>query len=101
MAAPHCSRVGGNFSLGPKDIFAFCNGAIRVDAAENRSANTNLAVVDDDKTSEVRNAVVVVDDKWRSCWDCESADLVSLQLFACVIFRLQCRVIHVSLVHVG
>src|SRR5206468_3455811 len=38
MTAPHCPRGGGNFSLGPKDIFAFCNGAIRVNAAENGSA---------------------------------------------------------------
>src|SRR6266513_794927 len=78
MAAPNCSRVGSNFSFGPKDIFAFCNGAIRINAAENRSATTDLPVIYNNKPSEVRNAIVIVEDEWSTGLDCKSADFVSL-----------------------
>jgi hypothetical protein len=54
MAAPHRSRVGGNFSLGPKDIFAFCGCAVCVNAAENRSTTTDLSVIYDYKPPEIR-----------------------------------------------
>ena len=97
MTAPHCPGVGRYFPLGPKDILAFCNGAIRVNAAENCSATTDLPVVYDDKPAKVRNPVVVIDNEWSTGLDCESADLISLQLFASVALRLQGGRIHDSL----
>src|SRR5215469_5103384 len=78
VTGPDCPFTRGDFSFGPKDILAFCNGAIRVDAAENRSATADLSVVYDDEPSEVRNAVVVVDDEWSTGLDCKPANLVSL-----------------------
>src|SRR5438128_5858665 len=82
MAGPHCAFTGRNFSLDPEDIFALCDGSICVNAAENRAATADLSVVDDNKPTQIRNAIVVVDNKRSAGLNRESANLVSLELFA-------------------
>ena len=97
MTAPHCPGAGRYFPLGPENILALCDGAIRINAAENCSTTTDLSVIYDHKPPEIPNAIVVVDDERCAGLNRKSADLVSFQLFATVALRLQCRRIHDSL----
>ena len=90
MAGTHCAFASRNFFLRPEDIFALCDGSIRVNAAENCATTANLAVVDDNKASQIRNPVVIIYDEWRARLNCNSANLVSLQLFASVAGCLEC-----------
>src|SRR5260370_38781440 len=97
MTAPHCPGAGRYFPLGPENILALCDGAIRINAAENRSTTTDLSVIYDHKPPEIRNAIVVVDDEWCAGLDCKPAGLVSFQLFASFPLRLTFRAVHYPL----
>src|SRR4029077_12038512 len=97
MTAPHCPGACRYFPLGPENIFALRNGPVCVNAAENRSATTDLSVVHDHKPSEIRDAIVVIYDESATGLDYKSANFVSLQLFASVALALECRRIHDSL----
>src|SRR6266516_4782812 len=90
MAGTHCALASRDFFLRPKDIFALCDGSIRVNATKNCAATADLSVVDDNKAAEVRNPVVIIYDKWRTGLNCNSANLISLQLFASVARCLEC-----------
>src|ERR1700741_2079745 len=94
MAGPHRAFARRNFPLGPKDVFAFCDGSICVNAAKNRAAAADFTVIYDNKAAQIRNAVVIVDDEWCARLDGKSANLVSLQLFALVAAYLQRGRIH-------
>src|SRR5436190_8614520 len=91
MAGTHCAFASCNFFLRPKDIFALCDGSIRVNAAENCATTADLAVVDDNKPSQIRNPVMIIYDEWRARLNCNSANLVSLQLFASIACYRECR----------
>src|SRR4026207_986061 len=97
MAAPHPPPAGGHFLPRPNDIFAFCNCAVCVNAAKNRSATTDLSVINDYKPPQIRYPIVVIYKESSTCLNCESANFVSLQLFASVALALQCRRIHDAL----
>src|SRR6266487_610883 len=60
MAAPRRARSSRNFSFAPKNVFALCNLSIGVDAAENRTASADLSVVNENKSAEIRNMIVIV-----------------------------------------
>src|SRR5450759_708310 len=95
MADSHCAFVSGNFLLCPEDIFALCNCSICINTAENRDAAADLSIVYDDKASEIRNQVVIIYDEWRAGLNCNSANVISVQLFAAVACCLQCgRISH-------
>src|SRR5215469_3598483 len=97
MTAPQGTLASCDFAFCPEDILALCNGAIGVNAPENGSTTTDLAVVYNHKPPEIRNAIVVVDDQSSAGLDCKSADLVALQLFASVTLALERRRIHYPL----
>src|SRR4029077_277072 len=69
-------------------------GAIGINAAENDSAAANLAVINDDKASQRRNAIVIIDYEWCSRLDREPPHFVSIELFTLVLNRLERRRIH-------
>src|SRR5437899_453092 len=89
MARTHCAFASCNFFLRPKDILALCDGSIRVNATENCAATADLSVVDDNKASEIRNPVVIIYDECRAGLNCNSANIVSVQLFASVALCLK------------
>src|SRR5260370_33871501 len=91
MTGSHRAFASRNFFLRPKDIFALCDASICITATENRAAAADLSIIDDDKGSEIRNPVVIIYYEWRSGLDCNSANLVSLQLFSSIACCLECR----------
>src|SRR4029077_5509650 len=90
MTAPHCARVRCNFSLGPENIFALCDGSVCINAAGNRAAAADLSVIDDNKPAQIRNAIMVIDDEGPTGLNRELANLISLQLFGSVASCFQC-----------
>src|SRR4029077_5677643 len=84
MTAPQCARAGRNFSFGPENIFALCDGSVCINAAGNRAAAADLSVIADNKAAQIRNAIMVIDDEWPTGLNRELANLISLQLFGSV-----------------
>src|SRR5205809_874974 len=89
MATPHRTLVSGNFALGPKNIFTLCNLSVGINAAENRAATADLPIVYDDKSPEIWNSVMIINDKWAASLNRQFANFISLQLFASVGFCLE------------
>src|ERR1041385_2554914 len=57
-----CSPLCGcDFSFRPKNVFAFGDRTICVNAAKDSTAATNFAVIKNDKPAEIGNAIVVID----------------------------------------
>ena len=61
MTAPRRTSASRNFPFAPKNVFALCNLSIGVDTAENGTASTNLPVINENKSAEIRNTIVIVD----------------------------------------
>ena len=51
--------------------------AIGVGAAENDSAAADSSVIDDDKATEVRDAIVIVEHERRACLNRHSTDFIA------------------------
>src|SRR6266508_5004903 len=91
MADAHYAFASGNFSFGPKNVFALRSFSVGIDAAENRAATADPPIVHDNKSAQIRDAIMVVDDEWAASLNCQSANLIALQLFASVALRLERR----------
>src|ERR1700746_2918911 len=91
MPAAYGTMAGGNFSFGPKNVFALCNLPVGIDAAENDTSSANLVVIDDCKSAEIRDAVMIVDHEWTAGLNRQPPDLISLHLFALVDLCLERR----------
>src|SRR5918996_2723495 len=78
MTASQCALAGGNFSLGPKNILALGSFPVGINTAENRAATADPSVVHDNKSAEIRDAIMIVDNEWAPGLNCQSANLVSL-----------------------
>src|SRR6266496_2754617 len=72
MAASHRALASGNFSLGPKDVFALCSFSVGIN------------------TAEIRDMIMIVDYERPARLNCQSPNFISLQLFAPVTLHLQC-----------
>src|SRR5437879_5323063 len=60
MSAPNRAFRSGNFSLSPKNIFALRNSSVRINSAKHCAASTDLPVVHDYESTEIRNAIMLV-----------------------------------------
>src|SRR5437667_9441368 len=89
MAGSQRPFLGCNLFLGPENIFALCDGSVRIHAAENRAATADFSIINDHKSAKTWNAIVIIDDEWPARLNCKSANLVSLQLFALVALCLK------------
>src|SRR4029450_5842407 len=78
MAAPHRTFASRNLSLGPKNIFALRSLSVGINAAEDRATTTDFPVVHDNKSTEIRDAIMIVNNQWTTGLDCQSANLISL-----------------------
>src|SRR6266487_3834503 len=63
MAAPRRARASRNFSFAPKDVFALCNLSVGINPAENRAATADLPIIHDDKSAEIRDPIMVINDE--------------------------------------
>ena len=80
--APRCpfwaARVCAVISPSLQKMFLLFNrSAIGVNAAENNSAAADHAIIDDNKTAQRRNAIMVIQDEWRARLNGQAADLVA------------------------
>ena len=66
MPASYGTMAGCNFSFSPKDIFTLCNLPVGIDAAENGTSSTNLPIISNYKSAEIRDAVMIVDHEWTA-----------------------------------
>ena len=88
------ARLGVNLPFAPENVFALHCSAIGINAAMNNSAAANHAIVDQDKTAQWRNAIVVIQNDWRARLKGHAANLVSLQLLGLGRAALERRRIH-------
>src|SRR5437879_3480616 len=86
MPAPRRTRTRCDLSFDPENIFALRNRAIGVNAAKNRPAAADLAVIDNYESPELWNAIMIVDHQRPARLNSEPAHFVSFQLLA-----LACR----------
>src|SRR5207302_7360049 len=89
MASSQRPFPGCNLFLGPENIFAFCDGSICVNAAENRAAAADFSIINDHKSAKIWHAIVIIDDEWAASLNRKPANLVALQLFARVACLLE------------
>jgi hypothetical protein len=78
--------LSGDFALGPKNILTLCNLSVGINAAENRAAAADLPIVYDNKSPEIWDSIMIINDKRAASLNRKFASFISLQLFAPVAF---------------
>src|SRR6266566_1603217 len=78
MAASHRALASGNFSLGPKDVFALCSFSVGINTAENRTSAADPSIVHDNEPAEIRNMIMIVDYERPARLNCQSPNFISL-----------------------
>src|SRR6266852_1438749 len=61
MPAPRCSSVRCDLAFDPENIFTLRNRAVGVNAAGNRAAAANPAVIDNHESPKLRDAIMIID----------------------------------------
>ena len=74
------ARLCVDLPFAPENVLALHRSAIGVNAAVNNSAAANHAIINQNKTTQWRNAIVVIQNDWRARLNGHAPDLVSLQL---------------------
>src|SRR5205823_7734371 len=74
------ARLRVDLPFAPENVFALDRGAIGVNAAVNGSAGADHAIVDQNKTAQWWNAIMVIQNDWGARLNGQPADLVARQL---------------------